>query len=399
MSFFDSLELLPEDPILGIAKSFAADPRPCKVNLGIGSYKDSEGASYVLDCVRDAEADLVVKNLNKDYLPIDGSQQFLKLSENLIFGNTLHEQFSGGCFLTQTIGGTGALSLGGQLLSQNINDNIYLPNTTWLNHQPLFAKNGFKIHQYNYYDHQSHQVDFPRISKEISEMPPGSIILLHACCHNPTGIDPSNEQWMELSSFIKKQKVIPFFDFAYQGFKKNIDEDAFPIRHFVSQGHELFVAYSFAKNFGLYGERVGLLAVVSQNKDNLQSIGSQLKKLIRNNYSSPPRRGVEIASHILASNVLKKEWINELANMRDRLNEMRHTLVTGLQAKGKHGDWTFLNRQHGFFSFCGLNESQVHRLKKDYAIYMPNNGRINVGGLNGHNIEYVIDAILDVVHS
>lgn len=398
MSFFDSQELLPDDPILSIPRFFSADPRPHKVNLGIGSYKGAEGCPYILDCVRDAEAALIQKNLSKEYLPIEGDQQLLKLTEALIFGKPILESFSGGIFLTQTIGGTGALHLGGQFLVQKVSQEIYLPNTTWPNHKPVFSNSGLKIKQYCYYDERLHQVDFDRMCHEISEMPAQSIILLHTCCHNPTGIDPTNDQWMELSTVIKKQRMIPFFDFAYQGFKKSIDDDAFPVRYFVSQGHELLVANSFAKNFGLYGERVGTLSVVTQSKDSAQKVGSQLKQLIRANYSTPPRHGAEIIAHILASEEQKKIWIKELTNMRDRLKEMRHTLAAGLQSKGSDRDWTFLNHQNGFFSFCGLNESQAYRLIKDYAIYMPTNGRINVSGLNGHNMDYVIDAILDVTH-
>jgi aspartate/tyrosine/aromatic aminotransferase len=243
-------------------------------------------------------------------------------------------------------------------------------------------------------------MDFDKVCREITEMPEGSTILLHACCHNPTGIDPTNEQWKILSSIIQKQKVIPFFDFAYQGFKKSIDDDAFAIRYFVSQGHELLVANSFAKNFGLYGERVGTLSIVTPNKEAVKKIGSQVKQLIRGNYSSPPRRGSEIIKEILNSEELKNTWLKELANMRDRLVEMRHTLISGLQAKrANHQDWSFLNHQSGFFSFCGLTEGQVHRLIKDYAIYLPANGRINVAGLNGHNMDYVIDAILEVTQT
>lgn len=399
MAFFDSLPLLPDDPILSIPKIFGADPRPGKVNLGIGTYKDAEGASYTLDCVRDAESALATKKLSKEYLPIEGHSELLQLTKNLIFGKNILEKFSENISIVQTIGGTGALSLGGEFLSKKINPVIYIPNSTWPNHKLVFNASGMEINHYRYFDDRSHQMDFDRMYQDISEMPAKSIILLHACCHNPTGIDPTNDQWMELSSLIKKQQLIPFFDFAYQGFKASIDDDAFAVRYFTSQGHELLVANSFAKNFGLYGERVGTLSFVTHSKESAQKILSQLKQLIRSNYSTPPRHGAEIISHILSNENLKKNWIAELGNMRDRLKEMRHTLIAGLQAKGSHHDWSFLSKQSGFFSFCSLNESQVHRLIKDYGIYMPANGRINVGGLNSHNMNYVIDALLDVTHS
>jgi aspartate/tyrosine/aromatic aminotransferase len=398
MSFFDSIELFPEDPILGIPKLFAADPRPHKVNLGIGSYKDTEGKDYILDCVRDAEAAINQKEFSKEYLPIEGYRKLLDLTENLIYGNVLKET-ANGLFFAQTIGGTSALSIGGQLIAKNINDTLYLPNATWPNHKSVFSKSGFNIRHYPYYDHQTHQMDFHKLCQAIEEMPQNSTILLHACCQNPTGIDPTNDQWKELSALILKQKIIPFFDFAYQGFKKSLDDDAFPIRYFASQGHELFVANSFAKNLGLYGERVGTLSVVTQNKEKAKIVGSHIKQLIRGNYSSPPRRGAEIITEILSTEELKKTWIDELENMRIRLVQMRHTLISGLQTKGPHRDWSYMNNQSGFFSFIGLTEEQVHRMIKDHAIYMPQNGRINVAGLNGHNMDYVIDAIVEVTQT
>lgn len=398
MSVFDSLELLPEDPILGIPKMFAADPRPNKVNLGIGTYKDAEGASYVLDCVRDAEAALLTRKMNKEYLAIEGDMQLAKLIGLLIFGTQEWESNERRLFTAQTIGGTGALYIGGKLLLQQ-HDAIYIPNATWPNHHPLFTRLGMQVHTYPYYDDHKHQIDFDKMCHEIALIPPGNAILLHPCCHNPTGIDPTQEQWKHLSALIKKQRLIPFFDFAYQGFRGTIDDDAFAIRYFASQGHEMLVAYSCAKNFGLYGERVGTLSIVTQDQGSIQKVASQVKKIIRSHYSSPPRHGADIVSLILNDEAMKKTWIHELGNMRDRLQEMRHTLIAGLQARNSFHDWTFLNRQRGFFSFCGLNERQVQRMIKDYAIYMPVDGRINVGGLNGHNMEYVIGAITDVVSS
>jgi len=399
MSYFDSLQLLPEDPIFSIPRLFAADPRPNKVNLGVGNYRDAEGASYVLDCVRDAEAALLLKKSNKDYLPIDGDQKLLNLTKPLIFGQKYLDSLDGGLFITQTLGGTGALFQGGQFLCQTISKDIYIPDVTWPNHKQVFNNCGFDVHQYRYYDHRSHKIDFNRLCDDLSEMPQYSTILLHACCQNPTGLDPTNDQWMELSTLIKKQKIIPFFDFAYQGFKTSPEDDAFPIRYFLSQGHELLVANSFAKNFGLYGERVGTLSVLTKNKNSAPKAASLIKQRIRSNYSNPPRHGAELIAEILASYELTKTWVTELANMRDRLKEMRHTLQAGLQAKGDGMDWTFLKNQFGFFSFCGLNHGQVHRLIKDYAIYVPANGRINVAGLNAHNMDYVVDAILEVIHT
>lgn len=397
MSFFESLEHLSDDPILSIPKFFLADPRPNKVNLGIGSYKDSEGVPYVLDCVREAESALLKKKPNKEYLPIEGDSELIQLSKHLIYGTQFEDNFWERLFLTQTIGGTGALSLAAQLLSKKCRI-VYLPNPTWPNHLLLLTQSDLHIEHYSYYHYKSHLFNFEKMSQEITKMVPGNLILLHVCCHNPTGIDPTNEEWMKLSALIKKQELIPFFDFAYQGFKTSTEEDAFPIRYFASEGHELVVASSFAKNFGLYGERVGTLSVLTKNKDSTKKVESQLKQLIRSHYSTPPRHGAEIIAHILASQPLKKEWTIELATMRERLKEMRHTLTAGLQAKGTADhNWSFLDKQNGFFSFCGLSELQVHQLIKEYAIYMPTNGRINVGGLNPHNMDDVIHAILNVM--
>lgn len=397
MSFCDSLSLLPEDPILGIPKLFAADTRPHKVNLGVGSYKDSEGVSYVLDCVRDAESALLAKKMSKEYLPIEGNEQLAKQTELLIFGKQEVESLGKRLFTAQTVGGTGALYIGGKLLLQQ-HAHIYLPNVTWPNHHPLFSRLGMEVHAYPYYDIRSHQLIFDAMCSEIAQAPAGHAILLHSSCHNPTGLDPTPEQWKELSSIMKERHLIPFFDFAYQGFRGTIDEDAFPIRHFAAQGHEMLVAYSFAKNLGLYGERVGTLSIITQDQNSTQKAASHIKKIIRSHYSSPPRHGSDIVGHILSNEAMKATWIHELGNMRDRLQEMRHTLIAGLQAKDSHHDWSFLQGQRGFFSFCGLNESQVQRMIKDYAIYMPADGRINVGGLNGHNMDSVIDAIISVMH-
>jgi Aspartate/tyrosine/aromatic aminotransferase len=396
MPFFDSLTQFPEDPIFSLPILFAADTRPNKVNLGIGSYRDTEGKPYLLNSVKKAEHSLLASERNKEYLPIDGDPAYLKVSRDLIFGSELASQLAGKIYSAQSPGGTGALRTGGSFLCQETSKTIFLPNPTWPNHKGVFTTSGMKIHQYRYYNEASNSLDFGGMCSDIAEMPPGSTILLHTNCHNPTGMDPSFEQWQELSTLIKKQNVIPFFDFAYQGFKESVDADAAPIRYFASQGHELLVANSFSKNFGLYGERVGALNVITTHPDSARKAGSQIKSLIRSNYSNPPKHGAAIITEILSNDSLKKEWIIELDNMRDRLKEMRHTLIAGLQSKGGKKDWSFLNKQSGFFSYSGLNDGQVHRLIKDYGIYMMGNGRFNVAGLNGHNIDYVIAAILEV---
>ncbi len=397
MSFFETLELLPEDPILGLPKVFNADPRPQKVNLGIGAYQDSEGKPYVLSSVRDAEAQILQQERSKEYLPIEGNPDFIQSILTLIFSATNSKLGEGHIKAAQGIGGTGALRLGGEFLSQFNSRLIFLSEPSWPNHKALFSRAGLHVDYYKYYDEKNHRIDFAGMCASIKLMPPGSVILLQACCHNPTGMDLSFNQWQELSEIIKKQKIFPFFDLAYQGFGKDLEEDAKPIRYFVEQGHELIAASSCSKNFGLYGERVGLVAVVAKNKEAALKTESHIKQIIRGSYSNPPRFGAQIVSLILGNESLKASWKRELQAMRDRIVEMRETLAFGLQTKSMHKDFSFLTNQKGIFSFSGLNKEQVLRLKEERGIYMVADGRMNVAGLNPHNIDYVIESILAVL--
>jgi aspartate aminotransferase len=399
MSFFDSISQLPEDPILGIGPAFAADPRPNKVNLGIGSYKDADGMPYVLTAVKKAEALLLERSLSKDYLPIEGYAPFLEEVQRLIFGKGFPGAFDGRAFSLQTVGGTSALRVGGEFLSEESSKAIFIPNPSWSNHKRVFGKCGMMVHHYRYYDQTSHRIDFAGMCSDIELMPPGSTLLLHACCHNPTGVDLSMEQWEELSQLINKRKVIPFFDLAYQGFKGTVEEDASPIRLFVERGHELFVANSFSKNFGLYGERVGTLTLVTEHRDAAKRAASHLKLIVRGMYSNPPRHVGEIIYEILRSGPLRELWLSELAGMRDRMQAMRKKLVEGLAAHSDFKDWSFLLRQAGFFSFLGLDERQVRRLLEMHAVYMLAEGRINVSGLNARNIDTVVHAIVEACRS
>lgn len=396
MSFFDSVTLLPDDPILHLPIAFNADSRPNKVNLGIGSYKDADGKSFVLSCVKKEEASLISKEISKEYLPIEGSASFIKASSELMFSKEILNDHQGGFFGAQSLGGTGALRLGGEFLVQETSKSIFVSSPSWPNHKVIFTRAGMKVHHYRYYDEHLHRIDFHGMCHDIKNMPPGSTILFHASCHNPTGLDLSMDEWKEISQLVKKQKVIPFFDFAYQGFKENVDDDACAIRYFASQGHEMLVANSFSKNFGLYGERVGSLCILTRHTEATQRVGSQIKQIIRGNYSNPPRHGVQIVANILQSETLKKEWLQELASMRDRIKSMRKALGAGLEAKVKDKDWSYINHQSGFFSFCGLNTEQTQQLLQKYAIYMPSDGRINIAGLNEHNLDYVVNALAEV---
>lgn len=396
MSFFDEIPLLPPDPILGLPILFAAESRPNKVNLGIGSYKTAEGLPLVLNSVRKAENLILQRHLNKEYLPIDGDSEFLKCALQLIFGGELSSIESERLYASQTLGGSGALRIAGEFFSKLINSNIFLPQPSWLNHKPLFERGGMNVGSYPYFDPKTHLLDFKGMCQAINNLPPASIILLHASCHNPTGVDPTLEQWRELSGLIKKRGLFPFFDFAYQGFGDSIEADAQSVRLFAREGHEMMVAYSFSKNFGLYGERVGLLSVLTSEPKTKPKIASQVSTLIRGNYSNPPLQGARIVSTILKSHELTLDWKGELKNMCERIKEMRKALVAALLVRGHDRNFDFILKQNGLFSFIGLSKEQVDRLRSEYAIYMPSNGRINLAGLNTQNIEYFVQALLSV---
>lgn len=390
MSYFDNVAKLPEDPILGLSIAFAADPRPHKVNLGVGAYRDAEGKPYVLSCVRKAEQILLEKQLNKEYLPIKGDPDFLQTSVKLIFGES--QRSNAELFSIQALGGTGALRLGGDFLAQNTGRTIFIPDPTWLNHRRVFTHAKLQVETYPYYDFKERCLDFAGLCAAIQKMPAGSAIVLHSSCHNPTGIDPTIEQWKELSALIKKQHVLPFFDLAYAGLGKGFEQDVFPIKHFAEQGHELFCATSYSKMFGLYGERVGMLTVISPRSE---AIGSHLKVLARGSYSNPPLHGERIVTTILQSEALKTEWLHELEGMRTRIQGLRQKLVAALITGGIETAKE-LSTQQGMFAYTGLDQELLQRLCDEYAIYMADSGRINLAGLNARNFDYVVDALVAV---
>lgn len=398
MSFFSGLEMMPDDPILSLPILFNADSREKKVNLGIGAYRTAEGKPMVLSCVRKAEAALLEAKENKEYLPIEGDRSYIEEALKLIFGKESSRLRNEEIFAIQTVGGSGALRIAGEFLAQGIsNQHIYLSNPSWPNHKQIFSRAGLKIEHYPYYDLSKHCLDLSGFCKRISEMPPRSILLIQASCHNPTGVDPSFVQWQELSALIQKHSIIPFFDLAYQGFGEGIEQDVKAVRYFVEQGHELLVASSYSKNFGLYSERVGLLSIVTHDKENAKCVGSQVKQIIRGNYSNPPSHGARIVATILQSESLKKEWMEEVKRMRERIQNMRQAFAFGLMTRQKMKDFSFIHKQNGIFSYSGLSSDQVMRLRQEYGIYMPLDGRINVAGLNGNNLNDVIEAILAVL--
>lgn len=396
MSRFSHLPLLPSDPILGIPLLFAADQHAKKVNLGIGAYRDEQGLPLVLQSIKEAEAFLMQKQPDKEYLPIEGDPTLLKEGAKLLFGEDTAILTSGELFGTQAIGGSGALRIGGELLSTWLGKRLYLSEETWSNHRQIFDQAGLEIRTYPYRNPQTQQLDFDKLCEAIRLMARNSIILLHAACHNPTGIDPTPEQWRILSTLIQEQELFPLFDLAYQGFGHGIDEDAYAIRYFTQQGHELMVAYSFSKNFGLYNERVGMLFIRSGDKSCLNALTSQVRYLIRINYSTPPAHGARILAIVLSSAELKAQWQYELKGMRERIQGMRITLMAQLKSQGYPSSVPPLMDQTGFFSFIGLTTQQVLRLRAEYGIYMPENGRINFAGLNPSNLDYVVKSILSV---
>lgn len=396
MSFFDTIDTLPEDPIFSLQATYLADPHHHKVNLGIGAYKDASGNSTVLTCVQKAEKILLEGNLNKDYLPIAGEKHYIHETAKLIFGETDKKISDGSIFGAQTVGGTAALRIGGEFLSQGKNKTVYVPNMTWANHKLIFQRAGLKVDIYPYYNHLTHEFDFIEMCNFIREMPKGSIIVLHGTSHNPTGINPTLDQWKLLSTLIMNAGVFPFFDLAYQGFGTSLDADVEPIRYFVDQGHQLLTSYTYAKNMGLYGERVGALFSVANNKELAVRSSTHIKQIIRSMYSNPPLHGGRIVQTVLQNEQLKAEWIHELTNMRERVDEMRKAFVTGLLSKSNDTYFKFLTqKQTGLFALTGLNHDQVHRLRQDFAVYAPD-GRVNIAGLNSINMDYVIDSILSV---
>lgn len=394
MSFFEC-ELLPEDPIFSLPIAFAKDERANKVNLGIGAYRTNEGSPLLLPSVKNAERQILEEEKNKEYLPIQGDATYIEETLKLIFGSISQRNR---LFAAQTVGGTAALRALGEFCMTISKDKgiIYLPEQTWQNHHLVFRKAKLEVHTYPYYDPKTHTLNFSALCDTIKNMPAKSILLLHGCCHNPTGVDLSIDQWHTLSSIILKQGIIPFFDFAYQGFGEGLEEDARAIRYFFEQGHEMLLAYSFSKNFGLYGERAGLLAVVAKDEEKVPRVASHIKQIIRSIYSNPPLHAAKIVSKILSTESLRLEWENELRNMRERIQKMRTSLVEGL-GQQKKNDYRFMNTQKGIFSYTGLSQEQVGQLREKYGIYMLFDGRMNIAGLNTHNLDYVIQAINQVI--
>lgn len=393
MNLFESVTPASPDPILGLNASFREDPRPDKVNLTVGVYKDGTGESPVLESVRKAEERLAANLRTKSYLPIEGSPEFLAATQDLVFG-TGNEMLSTQRVASfHTPGGTGALRLTGEFLRNVLNRrSIWISRPTWANHPGIFAACGLECKEYPYMNTGSHELNRPGFFAVLEDIPPNDPVLFHACCHNPTGIDPTGEDWRTIAKICKARELLPIVDFAYQGFANGLVKDASALRAFSEVGLEFIVASSFSKNFGLYQDRVGALHVVAKNQDEADRIRSQIKILVRRNYSNPAAHGGAIVSTILHDHALKQQWEEELHAMRVRIQEMREALVEALQQIGAPGDFSFIRDQQGMFSFTGLSPEQVQKCRDDFGIYIVDSGRINVAGLNAGNLSRVAEA-------
>ena len=395
---FSQVTLAPADPILGLTDAFKADTRSHKVNLGVGIDKDEAGQTQVLSSVKKAEAILLETEKTKNYLGIEGVQAYNQVVQELLFGADSQIISDKRAVTAQAPGGTGALRVASEFLVRNTKSTtIWVSNPTWANHQNIFETAGLTVKEYRYYKAETHDMDFDSMLVDLANANAGDVVLLHGCCHNPTGIDLSIEQWKLVAKVCLEKSLLPLFDFAYQGFGAGIDEDAQGLRAVAAVVPELLIANSFSKNFGLYNERIGAVTIVAENQDDAVKSFSQIKKTIRANYSNPPAHGGLIVSTILADATLRQEWETELTLMRERIAEMRSLFVQSLKAEGVEQDFSFISRQNGMFSFSGLNKSQVARLKDEFAIYIVGSGRISVAGLTKNNIPVVCKAIAQVI--
>lgn len=400
MTLFTSVQLAPKDPIFGLTEAYVADQRPDKVNLGVGVYYTNDGKIPLLKAVVKAEEELVAKHSPRGYIPIEGPNPYNAAVQTLLFGANSALLKDGRVVTAECIGGTGALRVGADFIKRlNLNAPCAISNPTWENHRGIFEAAGFEVIEYTYFDSKTHGVDFAGMVKSLESFPKNTTVLLHACCHNPTGADITEAQWLQVIDICKTKGLIPFLDMAYQGFASGIEQDGLAVRLFAESGMSFFVSSSFSKSFSLYGERVGALSIVTESKEEATRVMSQLKRVIRTNYSNPPTHGAAITAAVLTSPELRKLWEDELAEMRTRIKTMRHQLVEKLAAAGVKEDLSFIEEQRGMFSYSGLSAEQVERLQKEDGIYALSTGRICVAALNTKNIDKVATAIARVLAS
>ena len=398
MSLFTAVEMAPRDPILGLNEQFAADTNPNKVNLGVGVYFDDNGKLPLLQCVQAAEKTMMEKPAARGYLPIDGIAAYDAAVKSLVFGADSEPVKSGRIATVQAIGGTGGLKIGADFLKKlDPAAKVLISDPSWENHRALFTNAGFVVESYRYYDAARRGVNFDGMLADLSAATPGTIVLLHACCHNPTGYDITPAQWDQVIAVVKAKQLVPFLDMAYQGFGNGIAEDGAVIGKFVAAGLDFFVSTSFSKSFSLYGERVGALSVLCSGKEEADRVLSQLKIVIRTNYSNPPIHGGAVVAAVLGNPELRALWEKELADMRVRIKAMRQKLVDGLKAAGVQQDMSFITTQIGMFSYSGLSKEQMIRLRSEFGVYGTDTGRMCVAALNSKNVDYVCQAIAKVV--
>ncbi|WP_261510524.1 amino acid aminotransferase [Burkholderia multivorans] len=398
MSLFSAVQLAPRDPILGLNEAFNADTRPTKVNLGVGVYTNEDGKIPLLRAVREAEKARVDAGLPRGYLPIDGIAAYDAAVQKLLLGNDSPLIAAGRVVTAQALGGTGALKIGADFLrTVNPNAKVAISDPSWENHRALFEAAGFEVVAYPYYDAATNGVNFEGMLSALNGYAPGTIVVLHACCHNPTGVDLTEAQWQQVVDVVKARNLVPFLDIAYQGFGESIEADAAAVRLFAAADLNAFVSSSFSKSFSLYGERVGALSIITSSKDEAARVLSQLKRVIRTNYSNPPTHGGAVVAAVLASPELHAAWAQELGEMRDRIRAMRNGLVERLKASGVDRDFSFINAQRGMFSYSGLTAAQVDRLREEFGIYAVATGRICVAALNTRNLDVVANAVAAVL--
>jgi aromatic-amino-acid transaminase len=393
-----AIEMAPRDPILGVTEAFNNDPNPRKVNLGVGVYTDDAGKVPLLECVRRAERTITERGTPHVYLPIDGIAAYDRAVQKLLFGGDSELLGAGRVVTLQALGGTGALRIGADFLRLFApGAQVWISDPSWENHRALFESAGFQVNAYPYYDAPTRGLEFAGMIAALERVPAGAIVVLHACCHNPTGVDPSAEQWSRILDVVRARGQVPFLDLAYQGFGESVDADGSVVRRFAATPGPLFVASSFSKSFSLYGERVGGLSIVATDRDEATRVLSQIKRVVRGNYSSPPTFGGQIVATILDSPELAALWTQELGAMRERIRANRRALVDRLAHYAPDNDFRFMLGQRGMFSYSGLTRAQVGRLQREFAVYAIDSGRICVAALNDRNIDYVASAIAAVI--
>jgi aspartate/tyrosine/aromatic aminotransferase len=396
---FESISTAPPDPILGLGEAFKRDPNPQKINLSVGVYKDAQGNTPVLASVKEAERRLLETEKSKNYLSIEGLPDYGRYVRELLFGPTHEIVTSGRAVTAQTPGGTGSLRVAADFLKKQLpGAKVWVSKPTWANHPSIFQAAGFPVETYAYIDAAGKSLDFEAMLASLERVASGDIVLLHACCHNPTGIDPTLDQWRKIADLLERRGALPLVDFAYQGFGDGLEEDAAGLRALAQPGRELLVCSSFSKNFGLYSERVGALTLVARDAPAAEAALSHMRIAIRVNYSNPPQHGAATVATVLGSPDLRKQWEGELAEMRNRINGMRRQFVEIMKKKAPHHDFSFLSTQKGMFSFSGLSPMQVDELRTKHALYIVvSGGRINVAGMTPDNLDRLTDAIASVL--